>query len=111
MNNYVRDNDKPAKFTTIQKIARVWAFNFANELKIKLPVNRKILVDRIRACILANNPKNSNGFITHGTLQKYFLDGQICSMPNVIREAIEIDDLMLEELNNAVNLLEPDLSV
>lgn len=98
MNNYVRDNNKPAKFTTIQKIARVWAFNFANELKMQLPVNRKILVDRIRASILANNPKNDNGFITHGTLQKYFLDGQICVMPNVIREAVEIDDLMLEEL-------------
>lgn len=111
MTNYVRDNNKPAKFTTIQKIARVWAFNFANELKMQLPVNRKILVDRIRASILANNPKNDNGFITHGTLQKYFLDGQICSMPNVIRESVPIDDLMLEELNNAVNLLEPDLSV
>ena len=98
MNNYVRDNNKPAKFTTIQKIARVWAFNFANELKMQLPVNRKILVDRIRASILANNPKNDNGFITHGTLQKYFIDGQICAMPNVIREAVQIDDLMLEEL-------------
>ena len=111
MTNYVRDNNKAAKFTTIQKISRVWAFNFANELKMQLPVNRKILVDRIRASILANNPKNDNGFITHGTLQKYFLDGQICAMPNVIREAVQIDDLMLEELNNAVNLLEPDLSV
>ena len=46
---YLRDNSKAAKFTTIQKIARVWAFNYANELKIKLPVNRKILIDRIRA--------------------------------------------------------------
>ena len=98
MNDYVRDNNKPAKFTTIQKIARVWAFNYAEELRMQLPVNRKILVDRIRAAILANNPKNSNGFITHGTLQKYFLDGQICSMPLVIRETVEIDDLMLKEI-------------
>ena len=103
MNDYIRDNNKAAKFTTIQKIARVWAFNFANELKIKLPVNRKILVDRIRAAILANNPKNSNGFITHGTLQKYFLDGQICSMSNVIRKAVEIDDLMVEEITAIVS--------
>ena len=105
MNNYIRDNSKAAKFTTIQKIARVWAFKFANELQMKLPVNRKILIDRIRASILANNPKNSNGFITHGTLQKYFLDGSICSMPNVIREAVEIDDLMLEELTEAISQL------
>ena len=98
MTNYVRDNNKAAKFTNIQKIARVWAFNYAEELRMQLPVNRKILVDRIRASILANNPKNDNGFITHGTLQKYFIDGQICAMPLVIRESVEIDDLMLKEI-------------
>mgnify|MGYP003155280979 CR=1 FL=1 len=101
---FSRDLEKSAKASTLNKIASYWAYGLAKELDIKSPKLQNQLRYKIRAAIIANNPKDSNGLVSHGTIQKYFHNGKYIAMPNVIRESIHnLDDICIDSMVKNIN--------